>query len=98
MEDQMSKFTGKKKSKGAAVTTAPGQAPVDQPKTPQPVGEGRTIVAIAKELKLSPQNARRLARRHAEELGHASKGDRWMLTPDQEEAFVGLVQAERASA
>jgi hypothetical protein len=85
----MSKFTGKKKSKFTPVV-APVTKPVE--------GEGRSLVAIAKGLKLDPRNARRLARRHSEALGHSSKGDRWLLTSDQEKAFVDLVQAEKASA
>jgi hypothetical protein len=73
MEDQMSaKFTGKKKSlKPATVTTEAAEQA--KPETVLAQG-GRTIVEIAKELKLTPQNARSLARQHASELGHSGHG------------------------
>jgi hypothetical protein len=83
-EDQMSKFTGKKKSP-KFVEPVTAEAP-----TPKVEASGRTIVEIAKELKLTPQNARRLARKHGDVLGHSGKGSRWLLTPDQEKAFVEL--------
>jgi hypothetical protein len=55
----------------------------------------RTIVDIARELKLTPQNARRLARTHASELGHTNKNDRWSLTPDQAARFIELATAPK---
>jgi hypothetical protein len=58
----------------------------------------RTIVAIAKELKITPQNARRIARRHADILGHASKGARWFLNADQEKALRDALTAEKPAA
>jgi hypothetical protein len=93
-EDQMSKFTGKKKPKATPVTEA---APVEQAKPEVvPTQGGRTIVEIAKELKLTPQNARRLARKHGDLLGHSGKGARWLLDADQEKAFVELATKPNA--
>jgi L-aminopeptidase/D-esterase-like protein len=88
----MSKFKAKAK-------TVKQGAP-EQVATPAPVAPdtGRTIVAIAKELKITPQNARRLARQHADTLGHASKGARWLLSPDQEKRVIELATTKPAAA
>jgi hypothetical protein len=84
----MSKFKAKTKTAPVApVVTAPPVAPAS----------GRTIVAIAKELRITPQNARRLARQHAAELGHANRNDRWLLSPDQEKVFVQLATAPKVA-
>jgi L-aminopeptidase/D-esterase-like protein len=88
----MSKFKARSKK------TAPVETPVATEQTAPPVApvtSGRTIVAIAKELKITPQNARRLARQHAAELGHASKGARWELSPDQAQRFIELATAPK---
>jgi DNA polymerase III psi subunit len=52
---------------------------------------------IARELKITPQNARRIARNHAEALGHAGKCARWFLNADQEKALRDAADA-RADA
>jgi hypothetical protein len=83
-----SKFSGKAKTTPVAQVAQP---------TPAPVTSGRTIVAIAKELKISPVNARRLARQHAAELGHSAKGQRWELSPDQAKRFIELATAPKAA-
>jgi hypothetical protein len=86
-----SKFKAvEKATSDAQVETAPVETPVEQT---TPVASGRTIVAIAKELKITPVNARRLARQHASELGHAAKGQRWELSPDQAKRFIELATA-----
>jgi hypothetical protein len=80
-----SKFTGKAKVATPVVET-PEQPPTST----------RTIVAIAKELKITPVNARRLARQHASELGHANKNDRWALDETQAKRFIELATAPKA--
>jgi hypothetical protein len=82
------KFTGKAKVATPVVET-PEQPPV--------ATSTRTIVSIAKELKITPVNARRLARQHASELGHSAKGQRWELSPDQEKRFIELATAPKAA-
>jgi hypothetical protein len=91
----MSKSKFKAVKKASATEQA---APVATERTTPVVAtpaSGRTIVQIAKELKITPQNARRLARQHASELGHASKGQRWELSPDQEKRFIELATAPK---
>jgi hypothetical protein len=61
---------------------------------PTPVAQGRTIVEIAKEPKITPQNARRVARKRADVLGHAGKGARWVLNADQERALIDALTRE----
>jgi hypothetical protein len=46
-------------------------------------------------LKVTPQNARRVARKHADVLGHVSKGAHWFRSPDQEKALVDAVTREK---
>jgi predicted transcriptional regulator len=76
-----------------SVKTVTKVAPVT---TPAPVASetGRTIVEIARELKVTPQNARRVARKHAEALGHAGKGARWVLSPDQQKTLIDALTRE----
>jgi hypothetical protein len=83
----MSKFKPNKKATVpvAPVVTAPSIAPAS----------GRTIVDIARELKITPQNARRVARKHADVLGHAGKGARWFLNAEQEQALRVALTAEK---
>jgi hypothetical protein len=87
------KYTGK--AKIAPVSTEQTTPVVTTPVAP--VTSGKTIVAIAKELKITPVNARRLARQHASELGHTAKGQRWELSPDQEKRFVQLATAPKVA-
>jgi hypothetical protein len=92
----MSKFKARKKNATPVTTDAPAPV-VTQPTpapTPAPVASGRTIVAIAKELKITPQNARRIARKHADALGHAGKGARWLLSAEQEKALRDAIASE----
>jgi hypothetical protein len=77
-----------KKTAPVATVTPPSIAPV----------VGRTIVDIARELKLTPQNARRLARQHADALGHSGKGARWVLNDEQQAKFIALATAKPATA
>jgi hypothetical protein len=86
----MSKFKPNKKATAPVATpvvTAPSVAPAS----------GRTIVDIAKELKIRPSAARRIARLHASELGHASKGARWMLSTEQEQVLRKALTAKSAA-
>ena len=88
----MSKFKARSK-KAAPVEQATPVTPVaTTPATP--VETGRTIVAIAKELKITPQNARRIARKHADVLGHGAKGARWFLNAQQENVLRDAVTRE----
>ena len=84
------------KTKTPVTTPAPAeQAPPVMPVVAQATGEvGRTIVDIARKLKITPQNARRIARNHTEALGHAGKGARWFLNADQEKALRDAVTRE----
>lgn len=71
----MSKSKNNAKTKTAPVdpvVTAPSIAPAS----------GRTVVDIARELKITPQNARRVARPLF--ASERAKGACWSLTPDQE--------------
>jgi hypothetical protein len=86
-----SKFSGKAKKAPVAPVAQPTPAPVETPV------QGTTIVAIAKSLKITPQNARRLARQHAADLGHANRNDRWLLTPDQAKRFIELATAPKVA-
>ena len=81
----------KSKSKKVAPVATKQAAPVA---TPAPVETGRTIVVIARELKITPRNARRVARKHADVLGHAGKGTRWFLNADQEKALRDALTRE----
>jgi L-aminopeptidase/D-esterase-like protein len=92
----MSKSKFKAVKKASATEQAAPVATTEQAPPIAPVASGRTIVAIAKELKITPQNARRLARQHASELGHSAKGQRWELSPDQEKRFIALATAPKA--
>jgi hypothetical protein len=87
-----SKYNAKKKTapveQATPVVTAPSVAPV----------VGRTIVDIAKELKIRPSAARRIARLHASELGHSAKGARWMLSTEQEQVLRKALTAKSAAA
>jgi predicted transcriptional regulator len=86
----MSKF--KARSKKAAPVVATKNAPVAVAEV------GRTIVDIARELKITPQNARRVARKIASDLGHSAKGARWFLNADQEKALRDALTAEKPAA
>ena len=87
----MSKF--KARSKKATSVATPVEHATEQT-TATPVALGRTIVDIARELKITPQNARRVARKHAEVLGHAGKGARWFLNAEQEKALRDALTRE----
>jgi hypothetical protein len=84
-------------SKSKKATPAPVVATPVVAQPPVTASGGRTIVAIAKELKISPVNARRLARQHASELGHSAKGQRWELSPDQAKRFIELATAPKVA-
>jgi hypothetical protein len=88
----MSKFKAKTKTAPVVATPVVAAPPVAPVAT-----QGKTIVAIARELKITPQNARRLARQHAADLGHANRNDRWLLSPDQEKVFVQLATAPKVA-
>jgi hypothetical protein len=92
----------KKASKKAPVVATPVApvvaTPVAQAPAPvAPVTSGKTIVALARELKITPQNARRLARQHAAELGHANRNDRWSLNEQQAARFIELATAPKVA-
>jgi hypothetical protein len=91
-ESVMSKFKARKMN-ATPVEATPVVTPAPTPVAPV-VASGRTVVDIAKELKITPQNARRIARKHAEALGHAGKGARWVLNADQEKALVDAITRE----
>lgn len=77
-------------------TKARKATPVAPVKVPVVSASGRTISAIAADLSLTPKNARRLARKHAVALGHANKGDRWLMSPAIEKAFRDIVLSRKA--
>lgn len=90
----MSKSKKSAKNPATVEQTAPVTAtPVEQ--TTPVITSGRTIVEIAKELRITSQNARRVARKHAEILGHAGKGARWVLNADQEKALIDALTREK---
>jgi hypothetical protein len=72
------------------------QPKVEAPVVAKPVvPSGRTIVEIARGLKVTPQNARRVARKHAAALGHTTHGGRWVLNPEQEEILIAALTSEK---
>jgi predicted transcriptional regulator len=97
----MSKFKARSKKTATPVATeqtteqtAPATPVVASPVAPVATSTGRTIVDIARELKITPQNARRVARKHAEALGHGGKGARWLLNAEQEKALKDALTRE----
>jgi hypothetical protein len=70
--------------------------PVATPVAPV-VTSGRTIVAIAKELKIAPSAARRIARAHRDELGGHAHGVRWELNDQQAQTLIALMTAPKVA-
>jgi hypothetical protein len=80
-----SKFSGKAKT--APVAT-----------TPAPVTSGtRTIVEIAKSLKIAPTAAREIARAHRDALGGHAHGVRWELNEKQAATLIALMTAPKVA-